>query len=208
MLEFLPVPGTGVELSTHLVSNADVYELFNVHRVRNLDRGTYRFLNVFNPEQPLREVAPGRWEVSREHASWPVVGINAAGGDWCAAALGGRLPTTSEWQTAAGGATYPWGDDPPTPELANYAELVGAPTPTGTYPPTGSGWFDLAGNVAEWCAGERLAGERTVVGGGWNKPETQLQTHHTRSKWARVGTMSIGFRCARPLSAHKRVALN
>lgn len=199
MLDFLPLPELPVELSTHLVTNAVVCKLFDDHRVENHFEGTYRYVNVFNPEQPLREVSPGRWRVADGAESRPVVGINIAGSELCAALLGARLPRLEEWVAAAGEDEYPWGDEPPTPERANYGELVGSPSPVGHYDATGAGWYDLAGNVAEWCVTgtDVEKAEQLVVGGGWNKPESHLRNTHVRTKWRRVGTMSIGFRCAR-----------
>lgn len=77
-----------------------------------------------------------------------------------------RLPTDIEWSTAAGTATYPWGDQWPPPSRAG--NLAGAESdlprriegfrddhvrtaPVGSYTPNALGLYDLAGNVWEWC---------------------------------------------------------
>jgi len=91
------------------------------------------------PRQPVIEVS---WYDAWVYACW----------------RGGRLPTEAEWEYAArgpNGRRYPWGDDDPTPELANYnASEIGCTTPVGNHP-KGASWCgceELAGNVWEWCA--------------------------------------------------------
>ncbi|MBI4865934.1 MAG: SUMF1/EgtB/PvdO family nonheme iron enzyme [Candidatus Wallbacteria bacterium] len=112
---------------------------------------------------------PGEWSRQLRRPGRPVVDV-----DWTDAAAycywaGGRLPTEAEWEKAASGPTarsYPWGDSPPSSQLAVFRE----PHPRdGSHPDRG--WFeslpeagscpagaspydvlDMAGGVWEWCS--------------------------------------------------------
>jgi formylglycine-generating enzyme required for sulfatase activity len=67
-----------------------------------------------------------------------------------------HLPTEAQWEYAAKGTQgrrYPWGDEAPDAEHANFDGHVGDTTPVDAYPKgaTPEGVWDLAGNVVEWC---------------------------------------------------------
>ena len=104
-------------------------------------------------------------------------------------ASGYRLPTEAEWEKACRGGLegkrYPWGGDRLDPEKGNFAESkTGGTVPVGSYPPSGYGLYDMAGNVWEltndrWAPGLDLretkdpkgpkeGGERVRRGGGWS----------------------------------------
>ncbi len=89
------------------------------------------------PEQPVVGVS---WEEAQAYCRW----------------AGLRLPSEAQWEAAArgpDGRRYPWGNDEPTPEHANFGSREGRTTPVGSYP-KGAGPFgalDQAGNVWEWC---------------------------------------------------------
>jgi len=86
-----------------------------------------------------------------------------------------RLPTEAEWEFAASGGgqrMYPWGNEKPSPKLANYYNSrIGKTTPIGSYPlgATPEGLHDMAGNVWEWCGDQfdEEQGGRVVRGGSF-----------------------------------------
>jgi iron(II)-dependent oxidoreductase len=104
-------------------------------------------------ERPIRPDAPVTgvsWHEARAYARW----------------AGKRLPSEAEWEKAASWdpiagrkRQFSWGDDEPSPELANFASLNWATTPVSRYPGGRSayGCWDMTGNVWEWTA--------TVFGG-------------------------------------------
>ena len=90
-----------------------------------------------------------------------------------------RLPTEPEWEHAyrAGSTTtYFWGD---APDVANqHAWHRGnsrvMPKPVATTQPNAFGLYDMAGNVAEWCAAPADAARPAVRGGHFASPVEEL----------------------------------
>jgi len=157
-------------------------------------------------------------------AEYPVVGVSWFDASTYCAWAGGRLPTEAEWEYAARGpdaSLYPWGNEPPTCELAQFGEgyvsgntnrqagCDGKMIPVGTLP-AGASWvgaLDMAGNVSAWVEdwyqgypgatfnigfGETYKVER---GGSWSGAD--VRAAHRSERWP--GSHSgdhAGFRCA------------
>ena len=114
---------------------------------------------------------PKYWDdgqIPAQKQDHPVIQVSLADALSFCAWAGVRLPTEAEWEKAARGTTgriYPWGNDDPTPQHANFGGTIGDTTPVDAYPDGKSpyGCLDMVGNVWEWTI--------SLWGGAENEPE-------------------------------------
>ncbi len=154
----------------------------------------------------------------RAHADDPVTGLTWAQARAFASWTGRRLPSEAEWEGAARGngqGRFPWGRG----RDRGLANLYGrgdeddfdGVAPVASFPATGLGFYDLAGNVWEWC-GDRYHADltgaprdgspwvtgslgRVVRGGSWRR--TMEVARVSSRSWFEddYAADDVGFRC-------------
>jgi iron(II)-dependent oxidoreductase len=134
----------------------------------------------------------------------PVTGINHAEARRLADLVGGRLPTSAEWEWLAAGTQqrpFPWGSQPWSPTLARLSGPTthhDAPCPVGEYADgaTPDGLLDLAGNVWEWTASLTPDGAYIIRGGSYaSKPlcgrSTFVAVTHAERRSSDIGLRPV-----------------
>ncbi|WP_433496787.1 formylglycine-generating enzyme family protein [Sphaerimonospora sp. CA-214678] len=133
----------------------------------------------------------------------PLTGVNHEEAAAIAAQLGGRLPKSAEWEWMAAGPdrhTYPWGDRPWRPRLANLRDsALGGPAPVGQHPEgaTPLGLLDVAGNVWEWTATTLMGDGAIIRGGSFASPPLYARCTFLNAAPAELRSRGIGFRVVR-----------
>jgi formylglycine-generating enzyme required for sulfatase activity len=162
---------------------------------------------------------PGHWiggVVPQKKKEHPVTYIDwndaNAFANWC----GASLPSEAQWEKSARGSDgrlFPWGDEEPTNEDANFGNSIGDTTEVGIHESGASifGVLDLAGNVWEWTSSihreypynssdgredVNLWGARVVRGGNYLSAAKNIRCADRHSIYPSARDIYIGFRVA------------
>ena len=145
-----------------------------------------------------------KFNVATGYERNPIALITWAGANAFSTHYGWRLPTVKEWEKAARGDTgwdYPWGDNPPTCELANYSGCNDGTIAVGlTIGNSPYAVSDMVGNVWEWTVDFYESGsERVAKGGSWNYYTENLQSWYNLPIVPDYTHYLVGFRCVRDI---------
>lgn len=121
-----------------------------------------------------------------------------------AVAMGGRLPTSLEWEWMAGGGVrrYPWGDQGPVLGQTNLrGNGLGRPSVVGIFPQgaTPQGLLDVAGNVWEWTTTTVPGSGAVVRGGSYNSLSLYARCAFANDIPQDIASPGVGLRVVRPI---------
>lgn len=163
-------------------------------------------------------------------ARWPALYVTWSEASAFCLAQGKRLPTEAEWEKAARGERgnlFPWGQQPPAPELAKFGQYHVHEIPIVAFVERGEegrspyGLHHMAGNAAEWVNdwfgidyyatmpdrdphGPATGRYKVVRGGSWKSEPVLLRTATRGGASPDRRAATIGFRCARSVQDNHR----
>jgi formylglycine-generating enzyme required for sulfatase activity len=173
-----------------------------------------------------KRASPWQWNTVdlSQHGDRPVVGVDWHDAEAFCTWSGKRLPTEAEWEKAARGTDgrlYPWGNQAPTSELANFAlgarfsyNQVLLPVQSHQSGKSPYGLYHMAGNAYEWVQdwygtnyyeispnrnppGPAHGQFKVLRGGSWSDLPKYLLTYGRFKLPPETKNSYTGFRCAK-----------
>jgi formylglycine-generating enzyme required for sulfatase activity len=173
-----------------------------------------------------QRAAPWQWETVdlRQHGDRPVIGVEWHDAEAFCRWKGKRLPTEAEWEKAARGTDgrlYPWGNQTPTSDVANFAlgarfsyNQVLLPVRSHEQGKSPYGLYHMAGNAYEWVQdwyatnyyevspdrnpqGPAKGQFKVLRGGSWSDLPKYLLTYGRFRLLPETKNSYTGFRCAK-----------
>ncbi|NOY27745.1 MAG: SUMF1/EgtB/PvdO family nonheme iron enzyme [Oligoflexia bacterium] len=134
-------------------------------------------------------------------ANQPVVGVNWWEAQAYATAKRARLLTLEERRFVVRGPEkrpYPWGEPFGSGNANTREEVLGRPCAIGLFysDKTPDGVWDLAGNVAEWCA-DASEDSRVIHPGSWQQPSMASWAKALEMIAPETRSADLGFRLAK-----------
>ena len=131
----------------------------------------------------------------------PVVHVTRADASGYCESRGRRLPTEDEWEYAARGKemnNYPWGMDWNKDKLYWGRTNADSVLPVGSFPPSETGLYDLAGSVSEWTSTPGSTDGTAMIKGGsrFDTNVASLRLAVRRMEPVDYSGEDVGFRCA------------
>ncbi len=162
----------------------------------------YTFLDMQTTDCKINYVTNG-FVIDAGYENHPVVMVTWFGAYAFAAHYGLALPNEYEWEMAARhdkGYDYPWGNQNPDCDLANYYGCLDQTQPVGISTGTSQfGVYDMAGNVWEWTNSwyATESSNRVRRGGSFNNYGDHLKSWYRYYSDPTGTYTAVGFRCIR-----------
>lgn len=160
-------------------------------------------------------------------AQWPALYVTWKEAEGLCRSQGKRLPTEAEWEKAARGPDgnlFPWGQQLPDNTLAMFGQHhvheipILAAVSSGEAGKSYYGLHHMAGNVAEWVndwfgfdyyaympernpPGPSSGRYKSLRGGSWKSNRIMLRTATRSGAPSHQRSATVGFRCAKSVSA-------